>query len=34
VKAKTCIGNVEIKLGVNLMRWTSPGGVMPSKGRK
>jgi hypothetical protein len=34
VKAKTCIGNVERKLGVNLMRWTSPGEVMPLIGRK
>jgi hypothetical protein len=34
VKAKTCIGNVDKKLGVNLMRWISPGGVIPFNGRK
>ena len=34
VKAKTCIGNVETKLGVNLIKWISPGGVMPLTGRK
>jgi len=34
VKAKTCIGNVERKLGVNLIKWISPGGVMPLMGRK